>query len=356
VINFTNIVNENIHNTSASKTWGGHDRSQTIGASEIGGCLRRLVYSKHGVEQDADFFQDLGAAERGNVIEDWLDNLLKGGLPDNVKIIWSGKKQKTLVHGKQSATPDGLLLSTDGDPFEIEIDGQTYKGTCVYLEIKSIDPRPFDNLSEPKAQHVTQCRQGMHLTYITSKNKYAPKFAVIIYVNASFLNQIKVFKVDMHTDIAQHLEVRANSVWSDYTPDKLPIPEGKIEGGKECMYCAWRKRCQNIEVSSIPTNENSNYVEAVEHRVRDLAIKRKELFAVTKSDGVRLKEIDQEIMEVLREADTRKVSGDWGSVTAFSAKSPPRYDKALFEKQGLDPKEFQTSGDYSSRLNISLKY
>tara|TARA_R110000824_G_scaffold78999_1_gene199148 strand:- start:518 stop:1102 length:585 start_codon:yes stop_codon:yes gene_type:complete len=194
----------------------------------------------------------------------------------------------------------------------------------------------------------------MHLTYIKSDTKYAPKVALLVYINASFLNQMKVFKVEVDTGIAQHLETRANSVW-DFSPTNLPMPEGKMEGGKECMYCAWKKQCQGMEVDLIPDTINSNYVEGVEHRIRDLAIQRKELHAATKSDTVELKKLDQDIMEALREADTRKVSGDWGTVTAFSAKGPSRYSLPLFEDKGLDPKDFQISGDYSSRLKITIK-
>lgn len=356
MLNLTDLVSENISRTSDAKTWGGHDRSQTVGASEVGGCLRKLVYSKHGVEQDEDFVQDLGAAERGNIIETWFEDLVQKGLPSDVELIWSGSDQQTLVHGKQSATPDGLLVSRDPlQQFEYQLDTQTIHTNCLYFEIKSIDPRPFDNLSEPKDQHRLQCHQGMHLTYITTGGKYAPKYAVIAYVNASFVNQIKFFLIERDADLALSLERRANSVWDTYGPDNLPMPEGKIEGGKDCQWCAWRQRCQGHEVATIPTSEKSNYAIAVEERIHDLAVKRKELHAQTKSDASDLKLIDNEIMEVLREAGTRKVSGDWGSVTAFSAKSPPRYDKTIFEEKGLDPKDFQTSGDYSPRINITIK-
>tara|TARA_R100000808_G_scaffold6142_1_gene18455 strand:- start:12353 stop:13432 length:1080 start_codon:yes stop_codon:yes gene_type:complete len=359
VINIESIINDGINKSSQSKTWGGHDRNQTVGASEIGTCLRRLVFSKHNAEPDPDFIQDLGAAERGNIIEDWLEQTIKDSLPftgsSGLELIWSGDNQQTLVHGKQSATPDGLIVHKKGLPFEIFIQDEVVKVSCLYVEIKSIDPRPFDSLNQPKPNHVLQCRQGMQLTYIKSGGKYTPTYAMLIYINASFLNQVKIFKVERDTNIALHLEQRAKSVWDEYSLDNLPLPEGKIEGGKECQYCAWRKQCQGIEVDSIPSHANSNYVEAVEHRVRDLAVQRKKLHAVTKSDSVRLKELDQEIMEVLREADTRKVSGDWGSVTAFSAKSPPRYSPSLFEEKGLNPKDFQTEGDYSPRLNITIK-
>ena len=82
------------------------------------------------------------------------------------------------------------------------------------------------------------------------------------------------------------------------------MPEGKIEGGKDCQWCAWRQRCQGHEIAAIPTSEKSNYAIAVEERIHDLAVKRKELHAQTKSDASDLKLIDNEIMEVLREAGT----------------------------------------------------
>ena len=108
------LILANMTRKSDSKTWGGHDRSQTVGASEVGQCQRKLVYDKHNVEPDTGFKQDLGAAERGNVIEDWVVENLQHSLPDDIQLLWATDEgQQTLVDKDvhQSATPDGLFVS-----------------------------------------------------------------------------------------------------------------------------------------------------------------------------------------------------------------------------------------------------
>ena len=67
ILNTSTLILQNISSNSDSKTWGGHDRKKTVGASAVGGCLRSIVYDKHNAPVDKDFVQDLGAAERGNM-------------------------------------------------------------------------------------------------------------------------------------------------------------------------------------------------------------------------------------------------------------------------------------------------
>lgn len=348
------LILANMTRKSDSKTWGGHDRSQTVGASEVGQCHRKLVYDKHNVEPDAGFKQDLGAAERGNVIEDWVVENLQHSLPDDIQLLWATDEgQQTLVDKDvhQSATPDGLFVSDKR--FCLNVDGSEVYTDCVYNEIKSIDPRPFDSLREPKHVHALQCQQGMDLT--RRLTEYKPTHAIITYVNASFLSQIKRFIIPFDQSIADGLKSRSNQTFIDFSPDNLPMAEGKILGGTECQYCAWRRRCNGDLSAALPKEEKSNYEIAVEERLHELAVERADLVAEGKDMQQAVRDIEQQITEVLQEADTRKVKAEWGSVTAYSAKSPPRYDKEKFEKAGLDYRDFQTEGDYSPRLSVTLR-
>ena len=67
ILNTNKLILNNISKNSDAKTWGGHDRKKTVGASAIGGCIRAIVFDKHNAE-DNDFVQDL---EPPNV-ETWL--------------------------------------------------------------------------------------------------------------------------------------------------------------------------------------------------------------------------------------------------------------------------------------------
>lgn len=348
------MILANMNRKSDSKTWGGHDRSMTVGASEVGQCQRKLVYDKHGVEPDTGFVQDLGAAERGNVLEEWVVENLQHSLPDDIDLLWATDEgQQTLVDKEtyQSATPDGLFVSKT--PFTLEVDSVSVETDCVYNEIKSIDPRPYDYLREPKHVHFLQCQQGMDLT--RRLTEYKPTHAIITYINASFLSQIKRFIIPFDQKIADGLRQRSLDTFTKVSPDNLPMAEGKLMGGDECQYCAWRRQCNGDLVSALPTQEKSNYEQAVETRLYELATQRAELVASGKDNDQKVRELEQEIKEVLHEADTKKVKADWGSVTVYSQKSPPRYDKAKFEEAGLDYRDFQTDGEYSPRLSVTIR-
>ena len=46
-----------------------HDRTKSIGASEIGQCARKLWFLKHRTDKDPQHQDRWGASERGNLIE-----------------------------------------------------------------------------------------------------------------------------------------------------------------------------------------------------------------------------------------------------------------------------------------------
>ena len=356
ILNTEQLILNNISKNSDNKTWGGHDRKKTVGASAVGGCLRSIVYDKHNAPTDKDFVQDLGAAERGNMVEDWAVPSMQHSLKDSqVELIWATDDgQETLVdiNHYQSATPDGLFISRD--VFEVEEeDGSKRFTKCLYNELKSIDPRAFDNLREPKFQHRMQVQQGMDLVRRTTD--YFPTHAVITYINASFVNQIKSWVIPFDEMVATGLRVRSSSVFTKFSLDNLPEPEGKLEGGKECTYCPYKNACLDTEVSSIPSAEGSNFSEAITNRLQEKVIARHNLNNEAKAKTREVKQLEQDIKEILKEADSKKISADWGSVSMYSQKAPMRYDRDKFDKAGLDHRDFQTQGDYSPRLSITYR-
>jgi len=356
ILNINKLILDNISKKSDSKTWGGHDRKRTVGASAVGGCLRSIVYDKHNAPVDKDFVQDLGAAERGNMVEAWAVSSMQQSLKGSkVELIWATDEgQETLVNilYYQSATPDGLFVSKDVFAV-IEDDGTKRYTKCVYNELKSIDPRAYDNLKAPRFQHKMQVQQGMDLVRRTTD--YFPTHAILTYINASFVNQIKSWVIPFDEKISTGLRARSSSVFTKYSLDKLPEPEGKMEGGKDCTYCAYKKLCLDEEVSSIPSAEGSNFSEAITNRLYDKVKERHILNDEAKSKTREVKKLEQDIKEILKEADSKKISADWGSVSMYSQKAPLRFDREKFDKAGLDLRDFQSQGDFSPRLSISYR-
>jgi hypothetical protein len=76
----------NSHADSLQKTWA-HDRTQTIGASEIGQCSRKTWYikneidPKHRAERDPEYVDGWGAKIRGTIMENefWYPAARPGG-------------------------------------------------------------------------------------------------------------------------------------------------------------------------------------------------------------------------------------------------------------------------------------
>src|SRR4051812_7906785 len=81
--------------TTCQKIWA-HDRSKTVGASEIGNCARQTWFSKNGVSHDPDYKVSWGALLRGIIIEEqfWVP-ALRSELPEYVKLLYAYPEQKT---------------------------------------------------------------------------------------------------------------------------------------------------------------------------------------------------------------------------------------------------------------------
>ncbi len=122
--------------------------------------------------------------------------------------------------------------------------------------------------------------------------------------------------------VALGLRSRATSVFTKFSLQNLPEPEGKIEGGNECIYCPYKKICLDTELSSIPSVEGSNFSAAVTERLHEKVLARHKLNQEAKAKTKEVKQLEQDIKEILKEADSKKISADWGSVSLYSQKSP----------------------------------
>ena len=72
------------NNPTEFKTESGemHDRSQTVGGSEIGMCMRHIAFRKMGAPEDEGYENKLGFAARGKNIEDWVVTALRASFGD----------------------------------------------------------------------------------------------------------------------------------------------------------------------------------------------------------------------------------------------------------------------------------
>ena len=202
------------------------DRENTIGASEIGQCGRKVFFAKnsgdpfYNVTSDEDYNNPWGAALRGRLFEDhfWVPALRARF---DGKLLHAGAEQVTLVSGFLSATPDGLLIDQPRDVLASLGIADIGESGCIVVECKTIDPRA--RLDEPKPEHVYQAIVQMGL--FAELTPYRPGYAVLSYANASFLDDVVAFPVRFDPAVFTNAKVRAALIMTAQAADKLQ-PEG----------------------------------------------------------------------------------------------------------------------------------
>src|SRR5262245_50540340 len=185
-------------------------RSQTIGASEIGGCARQLFYLKNegdparGARRNPDYAdQWRGAAARGAMFERhfWVP-AMRAAYGD--RLLFAGEQQQTFVQGFLSATPDGLLVGLADDALAYLGIASLGGDRSVLLECKSVDPRT--RLAEPKLSHVYQVQVGLGL--IRARTAHRPEFALLSYTNASDWTDTREFAIERDPKVFETARAR----------------------------------------------------------------------------------------------------------------------------------------------------
>jgi hypothetical protein len=328
-----------------TKDWS-HDRLSTVGASEIGQCLRKTAFAKSEAPGDSDYVDRFGARLRGELIESaYVVPGLRASLPKGVELLYAGDEQQTLVDGYLSATPDGLLTGVARDCLAHL--GITDIGSdCLALEIKSIDPRVDLKIEKPEHSFQTQCQMGL----FRHAGQHRPEYALICYIDASFLDDVREFAVKFDERIYQAAHARAFRVMDTLGPLDLP-PEGKLSGGKECQYCPWSSHCAAITVAGIPKDDKplgDNAVAALK------ALRDEERQRAAAKDDAEAKHLTSrhDIEEFLRANGVRGYkAADW-AVSWFSVKGRETVDIKAAEAAGIDLSAFKSTGSPSARLNV----
>lgn len=337
-------------------------RRHSVGASEIGLCARRMHYLKTATPTDAvetraqaqgdkrRAAQDpdnWGAHVRGTIIETdiWVPALRKQ-FGDDLKM--AGAEQRTLTLGPLSGTPDGLLTGKSGAAL-LRANGIRIgsEADCV-VEGKSIDPRV--DLIKEKPAHAAQVQSQMGL--IRDLTPYKPEYAVISYIDASFLHEVQEFVVKFDPAIFERAKARAARILTS-TAEELK-PEGWITGGKECAWCPWIQRCNALR-GGVPAEERPVDHQAVAEIV-DLCRAALNAQRAQAANEERFRELQEEIRNRLRALDTRRIPGvvSWSGVKGRISWSTKELIQAL-RGAGIDPAPFQSVGEPTTRIAIDKR-
>jgi CRISPR/Cas system-associated exonuclease Cas4 (RecB family) len=326
---------------SQKKTWP-HDRRQTIGASEIGQCARKIFCIKFeddpdmAVPRDSGMHDPWGARERGNLIEKYLIvpamRLKYGHLA-----MFMGEEQKTFFYGDLSVTPDCILRN----------------GEYIPVEFKTIDPRA--NLLEPKPEHVYQVQMQMGI--LNALKQFPCKKAIISYTDASFLSETKEFEIEFEPAYFESAQKRARSI---LTAERMADvePEGYIAGGKECQYCPFSNAC-GYQRRDVPDETGAVADPQFVAEISDLARQYKFAQSAVDLSEKQVRELQTQIKTRLQDKQLRRVVGNGVSVSWNSVKGREKIDTEGLRSEavrcGIDLSQFISTGESTDRLTVTVK-
>lgn len=330
-----------------------HDRTETVGASEIGLCARKTFYEKNAVdpqmvtERDPEHVDTWGTRLRGTLFEDkfWLPALRKRF---GKRLLLAGKQQTSFRYEFLSATPDGVVVDpTDKELAELGLLGEA--NDCVVVECKTIDPRA--TLTEAKASNIFQCHVQMGL--LRMNTKYQPNHAVLSYTDASDWSVVTEFVIKYDERIFAAAVVRARNIMTAQAGHELE-PEGFLRGGKECRYCPYTKAC-GIDRRRLPFQEAGPVDKQFAAEISDLAHEYRAIEGSRDRADEDLKRMQEKIKARLRDRGVRKIPG---VITWSEVRGRETYDnKAIRDAaiaRGIDLSPFREYGEPSDRLLIAI--
>jgi hypothetical protein len=331
------------------------ERAQTVGASEIGQCARKIFYLKNeggefGSPRDPAYVEGWGARLRGSIFEQcvWAPAMkVKFG----ERLLFAGDAQQTFTLGFLSATPDALVVGLGRDALAplgmADVGGD---GSLV-VEAKTIDPRA--KLDGPRPEHAFQAQVQLGLIHALTNHR--PDYAVISYTDASFWDLTIEFAVRFDPAMVETAQRRAAKIMTARSAREL-APEGWIAGGRECAQCPFACAC-GIARSAVPTQSTAPSPELAAEVVA-LAREAKRREAALDAATAALREVQQAIKENMRAGGVRRVVADGVSVIWSAVRGRPAYDmpaiRAAATAAGIDLAQFETVGAPTDRLVVQI--
>jgi hypothetical protein len=355
-INFIHLFDEFV--ASTPKTWA-HDRAKSVGASEAFGCIRNTFFGKRGkelgFEEDAGYTDSWGAVRRGDLIENYhvVPALEAGFLRRGMKLTMAGEGQDTIVDGVTSATLDGLVINAPRDALA-EYGVADIETDCFVLEMKSFDPRI--KIAEEKAIHRGQTQ--MQLGLIRKTTKYKPVYAIILYVQCSWLDDVRPFAIKWDENVYDIGVARNTKVFTEDDPAKFG-PEGKIMG--LCAYCKHTTACAAVTTGRVPPKVSA--LKAAQVREQDQGVL-DELASLVMEADARKKdekeakaahaELQESVKQILIGHQISRAVGEGWKVSYTSIDGASRLSKSKMIAAGLDPDDFTEGGPGYDKLTITV--
>jgi hypothetical protein len=344
------------------KVWA-HDRSTTVGASEVFGCLRAAYFDKREperAEEPEEVDTEWGHTERGNLIENEFAVPCLRAMFGEDNCFYMGTEQKTFVDGRLSATPDGTVTGLESTALldygvedigptgiinaEIKSFGGEFAAPKKYKAPSLIDPSVEATYYQAKPRHEGQGHVQMGL--MRRKTNYQPDYVAVIYISSSNLKDIRVAPVKYDDRIYQRAKARAESVFDPAKSAKDFPPEGKLRN--DCQYCKYVDACAKVEAERYPGKVrkpiefSEKKLEEFRETVKSVAKLRAEVKELTKKK----EEAEFTLKEMIIGGDTTRIGGEgwYGSLSQNAGRKS--LDKARLEEElDIDLNDYTTEGN-----------
>ena len=344
------------------KVWE-HDRSSTVGSSEVFSCHRQTAFKKLAPEmaelpEEAD--PEWGHTERGNLIE---NEFAVPGLREMFgaeNCLFMGSEQKTFVDGHLSSTPDGLIIDQERDALEkygvedlgpsqqIQSEIKTFGGDHAAPKKKKVvgkDGVTVHTLYEAKPRH--QGQNIVQMGIMRRKTNYSPDYGVVLYFNPVNLKDIRPAVVKYDDSVYQNAKKRAEAI---FEPGKKPADfraEGKYTG-LDCQYCDFVDACSEIEINKFPDKvvDTSTLTEEAQE---ELASMTKKVAGLRKQHSALEKEkklAEADLKDKMFDLGTNRAAGKGWSATVSKVNGRKSLDQdKLVEELNIDLDDYQKEGN-----------
>lgn len=325
-----------------------HDRTQSLGASEVFACMRRSYYAKFVYPDRA--IEEWGMMERGNILENSYMVPYLYHIFGKENCLYMGDEQISLFDKLASATPDGMLINQPRDILSDYGVPDIGPSQSLVTEFKSFDPRA--NLYEVKPIHSGQAVMQMGM-FRKGKQYPNPNYAMVFYVNASNVRDIRTFVVPFQKKTYNLGLKRADQLFEAKAPEDC-MAEGAFSG--ECEYCPFTDDCKAANVRQFNHNTNSGtFTKADVNRMSRLVGKRSTAKKREEKATQERKKADEEVKKMMHQIDRTSMESDTYKINLAKVSGRETLDFDAMEKDGIDVSKYMKSGGEYTRLTITEK-
>ena len=198
----------------------------------------------------------------------------------------------------------------------------------------------------------------MQMGLIRETTEWKPEFAVVLYINASWLDDIRPFTVEYDEQVYQIGRERARKVFEVDSPALLGA-EGKLDG--MCAYCPFQKACAEVSVKRVPPRREplkKKEVEAQDTALLeelDELVRENEILKRAKKETERaLEESNEAIRQKLIASHESRAVGQGWKVSYTTVAGKKTLSKEKLEAAGLDPNDFMSEGAGFEKLTVTI--